>query len=351
MNNQNYNSVHPNFKWNGISHDREKLLLVAHDLIKEGDDFERITGEFLLEWFNKKTFITVTTSGTTGFPKKINLEKQAMVNSALATAEFFDLKAGNRVFNCLSTNYIAGKMMLVRSLILGFEMDFVTPSSNPLEGNRHNYDFVAMVPMQVQNSISELYKVKKLIVGGAKISETLRNQLLEVPTQVFETYGMTETITHIAVKKIEEKYFSVLPNVTISTDQRGCLVITAPRISANNIITNDVVEVLSESQFHLLGRMDNVINSGGVKLFPEQIEAKLFNKIKERFFVIGIPDEKLGEQVLIVIEGKPAIFDDSVFENLPLYEKPKAIRFVPKFFETESGKVKRKDTLLLGSSK
>jgi O-succinylbenzoic acid--CoA ligase len=224
-------------------------------------------------------------------------------------------------------------------------MDFVTPSSNPLKGNRHNYDFVAMVPMQVQNSILELFKVKKLIIGGAKISETLRNQLLEVPTQIYETYGMTETITHIAVKKIEEKSFTVLPNVTIATDERDCLVI-ASRISDTYIVTNDVVELLSETQFHLLGRIDNVINSGGVKLFPEQIEAKLSDKIKQRFFVIGIPDEKLGEQVLIVIEGKPAIFDDSVFENLPLYEKPKAIRFVPKFIETESGKVKRKDTLL-----
>jgi O-succinylbenzoic acid--CoA ligase len=346
MNNQNYNSVHPNFKWNGISLDREKLLLAAHDLIKEGDDFERITGEFLLEWFDKKSFITVTTSGSTGIPKKINLEKQAMINSALATAEFFDLKAGNRVLHCMSTAYIAGKMMLVRSIVLGFEMDFVTPSSNPLKGNQHHYDFVAMVPMQVQNSISELHKVKKLIIGGAKISETLLNQLLEVPTQIYETYGMTETITHIAAKRIGEKAFTVLPNVAISCDERGCLVIAAPRISATNIVTNDVVELLNATQFRLLGRIDNVINSGGVKLFPEQIEVKLSDKIKERFFVIGIPDEKLGEQVLIVIEGKPTIFDDLVFENLALYEKPKAIRFVSKFIETESGKVKRGETIL-----
>ena len=347
MNNQNYNTVHPNFKWNGISLDREKLLLAAHDLIKEGNDFERITGEFLLEWFNNKSFITATSSGTTGIPKKINIDKQAMVNSAFATAEFFDLKAGNRVLHCMSTAYIAGKMMLVRSIILGFEMDFVTPSSNPLKDNRNNYDFVAMVPIQVQNSISELYKVKKLIVGGTKISETLLNQLIEIPTQIYETYGMTETITHIAVKEIGDKYFSVLPNVTITNDERGCLVIVAPRISDTNIVTNDVIEILSETQFHLLGRIDNVINSGGVKLFPEQIEAKLSDKIKERFFVIGIPDDKLGEQVLIIIEGKPTVFDDLVFENLALYEKPKLIRFVPKFIETESGKVKRAESLLL----
>ena len=346
MNNQNYYSVHPNFKWNGISLDREKLLLAAHDLIKEGDDFERIAGEFLLEWFNANSFITATSSGTTGIPKKITIDKQAMVNSALATAEFFDLKAGNRVLHCMSTAYIAGKMMLVRSIILGFEMDFVTPSSNPLKDNQRNYDFVAMVPMQVQNSISELYKVKKLIVGGAKISETLLNQLLEVPTQVYETYGMTETITHIAVKKIGEKSFSVLPNVTIVTDERGCLVIAAPRISDTNIVTNDVVELLNATQFLLLGRIDNVINSGGIKLFPEQIEAKLSNKIKERFFVIGIPDALLGEQLLLVIEGVNQAIDSTIFDHLHPFEKPKAIRFVPKFIETESGKVKRGETIL-----
>jgi O-succinylbenzoic acid--CoA ligase len=346
MNNLNYTSVHPNFKWNGISLDREKLLLAAHNLIKEGNDFERIAGEFLLEWFNANSFITATSSGTTGIPKKITIDKQAMVNSALATAEFFDLKAGNRVLHCMSTAYIAGKMMLVRSIILGFEMDFVTPSSNPLKDNQRHYDFVAMVPMQVQNSISELHKVKKLIIGGAKISETLLNQLLEVPTQVYETYGMTETITHIAAKKIGEKSFSVLPNVTIAIDERGCLVIAAPRISDTNIVTNDVVELLTATQFILLGRIDNVINSGGVKLFPEQIEAKLSDKIKERFFVIGIPDALLGEQLLLVIEGEKQAIDSTIFDHLHPFEKPKAIRFVPKFIETESGKVKRKETIL-----
>ncbi|MEY3498767.1 MAG: 2-succinylbenzoate--CoA ligase [Bacteroidota bacterium] len=346
MYNQNYNTVHPNFKWNGISLDRENLLLAAHDLIKEGNDFEKTTGEFLLEWFNANSFITATSSGTTGIPKKITIDKQAMVNSALATAEFFELKAGNRVLHCMSTAYIAGKMMLIRSIILGFEMDFVTPSSNPLKGNNRNYDFVAMVPMQVQNSILELYKVKKLIIGGAKISETLRNQLLELPTEIFETYGMTETITHIAAKRIGEKEFSVLPNVAITSDERGCLVITAPRISDTNIVSNDAVELLSETQFLLLGRIDNVINSGGVKLFPEQIEAKLSGKIKERFFIIGIPDEKLGEQVLIVIEGENQAIDSTIFDHLHPFEKPKSIRFVSKFIETESGKVKRKESLL-----
>ena len=347
MNKPDYNQVHPNFKWNGASLDKKSLLALANDFINEGEEFERITGEFLIDWFNDNSFITVTTSGTTGSPKKIKIDKEAMVFSALATAEFFELKPGYRVLNCLSTNYIAGKMMLIRSIVLGFEMDFVAPTSNPLKNNTKVYDFVAMVPLQVENSIKELINVRKVIIGGTKINQNLKSQLLDLPTLVYETYGMTETITHIAVKKISNNYFSVLPNVTISTDDRNCLVIDVPRISNAKIVTNDVVNIISNSEFELLGRIDNVINSAGVKLFPEQIEMKLANKIQTRFFVIGIPDDKYGEKLALVVEGNSISFDDDFFNDLLPYEKPKFIYFVPDFLETESGKIKRKETLNL----
>ncbi len=347
MNKPDYNQVHPNFKWNGASLDKKGLLALANGFINESEEFEIITGKFILNWFNSDSFITVTTSGTTGSPKKIQIEKQAMVFSALATAEFFELKAGNLVLNCLSTNYIAGKMMLIRSIVLGFEMDFVAPTSNPVENNTKVYDFVAMVPLQVENSINELINVRKLIIGGTKINQNLRSQLLDLPTLVYETYGMTETITHIAVKKISDNYFSVLPNVTISTDDRNCLVIDVPRISNAKIITNDVVNIIDNSEFELLGRIDNVINSGGVKLFPEQIEIKLGNKIQTRFFVIGIPDDQYGEQLALLVEGNSISFNDDFFNDLLPYEKPKFIYFVPDFLETESGKIKRKETLNL----
>ena len=347
MNNPDFNKLHPNFKWNGIPLDKKDLLRLAYDFIKEGEDFEKITGEFILDWFNSNSFISIATSGTTGSPKKIKIEKQALVFSALATAEFFDLKAGNRVLNCLSTNYIAGKMMLIRSIVLGLEMDFVESTSNPLKGNTKIYDFVAMVPLQVENSINELSNVRKLIIGGAKINENLKNQLLGLPTLVYETYGMTETITHIAAKKISDNYFSVLPNVTISTDNRNCLVIDVPRISNSKIVTNDVVNIINDCEFELLGRIDNVINSAGVKLFPEQIEMKLAHKIQTRFFVIGIPDIKYGEQLALVIEGNPRVFEANFFNDLSSYEKPKSIYFTPKFIETESGKIKRAATLNL----
>lgn len=347
MNKPDYNKVHPNFKWNGIALEKNDLLRLAYDFIKEGEDFEKITGEFILDWFNSNSFISVTTSGSTGAPKKIKIEKQAMVFSALATAEYFDLNSGNRVLNCLSTNYIAGKMMLIRSFVLGFEMDFVKPTSNPLKNNNKFYDFVAMVPLQVENSINELVNVRKLIIGGSKINQNLKNQLLGLPTLVFETYGMTETITHIAARKINDNYFSVLPNVTISKDNRNCLVIDAPRISDSTITTNDVVNIISNSQFELLGRIDNVINSGGVKLFPELIEMKLAHKIQTRFFVTGIPDDQFGELLALIVEGSPIPFEDDIFNDLLPYEKPKTIHFLSNFLETESGKIKRAATLNL----
>jgi O-succinylbenzoic acid--CoA ligase len=186
-----------------------------------------------------------------------------------------------------------------------------------------------------------------LIIGGAKINENLRKQLLVLPTLVYETYGMTETITHVATKKISDNYFSVLPNVTISADNRNCLVIDVPRISTSKIITNDVVKIINNSQFELLGRIDNVINSAGVKLFPEQIETKLASKIETRFFVIGIPDDQYGEQLALIIEGNPRPFDNDFFNELLPFEKPKSIYFVSNFLETESGKIKREATLNL----
>ncbi|HLF51413.1 AMP-binding protein [Flavobacterium sp.] len=345
MNNPIYYNVHNRFKWNGLHLSKEDLCYNASSLIKEGTDFEKDTGNFLLDWFDEKPFIELTTSGTTGAPKSIQIKKQAMVISALSTGDFFNLKIGDKALHCLSTKYIAGKMMLVRGLILGLEMDFVAPSSNPLLNNVTDYDFVAMVPLQVQNSISELKKVEKLIIGGAKINESLRIELSKLPTQVYETYGMTETITHIAAKKIGERAFSILPNVTISQDERQCLVIDAPRISNEKVVTNDLVELVSKNQFVLLGRIDNVINSGGVKLIPEQIEEKLSGKILTRFFVTGIPDDALGEKLILVIESVKQAFDETIFKVLNKYEKPKEIRFVPKFKETESGKVMRKETI------
>lgn len=340
-----HKNVHNHFRINGYHLDAIDLCRVAYDYIKEGDANEQAIGEFLLDWFDNKEYIEMKTSGTTGLPKVVKLKKQAMIQSALATGDFFGLEPRNKALLCLPVKFVAGKMMLVRSLILGLDLDIVTPSTEPLRLNETKYDFVAMVPLQVQNSIDDLGNVKKLIIGGAKLDSTLEAKLLPLKTEIYETYGMTETITHIAAKKLGESVFTILPNVKIAKDDRGCLVITVPSISEEPIVTNDLVEVIRENQFIFLGRIDNVINSGGVKLIPEQIEAKLIEKIDSRFFVTGIPDPTLGEKLILVIEGEKLDFAANFFDVLDKYEKPKEIVFVPKFKENENGKLLRKPTL------
>ncbi|PTS98063.1 O-succinylbenzoic acid--CoA ligase [Flavobacterium sp. HMWF030] len=341
-----HKNVHNYFKLNGYHLNGKDLCRVGYSFIKEGDIYEQAIGEFLLDWFDDKEYIEMTTSGTTGLPKLVRLEKQAMIQSALATGDFFGLQPGDKALLCLPTQFIAGKMMLVRSLILGLDIDVVSPSTEPLALNKTQYDFVAMVPLQVQNSIDKLKNVKKLIIGGAKIDSALEEKLLPLKTEIYETYGMTETITHIAAKRVGEKAFSVLPNVKIAKDDRDCLVIYVSSISDEPIVTNDLVELINENQFVFLGRIDNVVNSGGVKLIPEQIEAKLVDKISNRFFVTGVHDSVLGEKLILVIEGEKQDFAPDFFDVLGKYEKPKEIVFVPKFKENENGKLLRKPSLV-----
>ncbi len=339
-----YQNVHNLFKLNGFHLNRNDLCRVAYSFIKEGEEFEKSAGDFILDWFDSKSYIEMNTSGTTGTPKLIRVDKQAMVNSALATGDFFELEPSDKALHCLPTKYIAGKMMFVRGFILGLEVDFIAPSSHPLLHNDTKYDFVAMVPLQAQNSLSALKNVRKMIVGGAKMSKILENGLSKLNSKVFETYGMTETITHIAAKQVGERAFSVLPNIQITTDDRNCLVIDAPLISNEQICTNDIVELVGENQFVFLGRMDNIINSGGIKLIPEKIEEKLSDKIESRFFVTSTEDADLGEKLILVIEGEKQTLDTTTFDSLDKYEKPKEVFFVSQFIETANGKIKRKET-------
>lgn len=345
MSNPDYHFVHSSFKLNGFHLTEDDLCRTAYIYIKEGEPHEKAVGEFLLDWFDHRDFIEMQTSGTTGLPKMIRVDKQAMVNSALATGEFFDLDEGIKVLHCLPTQFVAGKMMLVRAFILGWDMDMIAPVSHPLERLDTVYDFSAMVPLQAQNSLMKLKQVKKLILGGAKVSQALSKQLKGLPIKIYETYGMTETITHIAAKPVGEEAFTVLPNVNISQDERQCLVIDPYVICDEPVVTNDVVEIVSDTQFIWLGRYDNVINSGGVKLYPEQIEEKLSEHIDRRYFVKGLPDETLSEKLVLVIEGEPYTLEDDVFKKLGKFEKPKEILFVPKFAETVSGKVIRDKSL------
>lgn len=336
-----YHNVHNKFKLNGFSFTKDDLLRVAYSFIKEGENYEKPLGIFILDWFDPKPYLEMNTSGSTGAPKIIRVDKQAMVNSALATGDFFGLQPGQKVLHCLPTDYVAGKMMFVRAFILGLDMEFVAPSSHPLESVKGSFDFCGMVPLQAKNSMNDLHRIKKLIIGGAKVTKTLEQELVKVPSQIYETYGMTETITHIAAKRVGASAFTVLPNVKITTDDRHCLVIDAHKISGEKIVTNDLVELISDTQFVWKGRFDNVINSGGIKLIPEQIEEKLASSISNCFFVYGQADELLGEKLVLFVEGELMPIDESIFEVLDKYEKPKEIVFISEFKRTATGKVIR----------
>jgi len=349
-------SLHPSFAIHGKVLSLNDLIELSYSFIKEGEQFEKHIGEFILDWIDDSPSISVQTSGSTGTPKTIVIKKEYMVNSALATGKYFNLLSKSTALLCLPATYIAGKMMLVRAMVLGLDLHIISPSSNLLEGISRNFDFGAMVPLQVDNSIPNLHKIKNLIIGGAPISTALRKELKNVSNASYETYGMTETITHIAVKPLNNSVdenipFSILPDVTITMDDRDCLVINAPKVSDNIIVTNDVVELISPTEFKWLGRFDNIINSGGIKLNPEQIESKLSNILEQAFFIDSVFDAKLGEQLLLVVEGSvnvESLLKDIKETNvLSKYEIPRQIRTVTVFVRTKSGKVKRKETMTL----
>ena len=335
--------IHPDFKLNGKSFTYIELLAEALYLKENGQLFEKEIGNFLLDWLNSESFIFAQTSGSTGKPKQILIQKSAMIASAKATGLFFNLQPKNTALLCLSTNYIAGKMMLVRAICLGLHIDTIDPTSAPLSSKKYN--FIAMVPMQVEKSIAKLHLVDKLLIGGTKVSYTLLESILKTNCNAFESYGMTETISHIAIKKIGVKAFNVLPNVAISVDKRSCLVIEALELSQEKIITNDIVEIINTTQFVLKGRFDNVINSGGIKIFPEEVEEKLAKYFSVPFFIGSKPDEILGEKVILVFEEKPFSIENNVFSELSKYQIPKEILFLETFERTETNKINRKKSL------
>jgi len=350
--------VHKEFQLNNRSFSTTSELLAYSKNISE------TLYKFLSDWFSTEDVVIVKTSGSTGTPKFIPLKKEHMKNSALATGTFFGVQETTKALCCLPVEYIAGKMMVVRALVLGWHLDVVEVSSNPLANINQQYDFSAMVPLQLSNSLDKLELIDKLIVGGGVVSHQLEEAIQEVATKIYATYGMTETITHIATKKlnchsklVSESYYQILPNISITQDKRNCLVINAPKVSDELVVTNDIVEIISENEFQWKGRFDNVINSGGVKLHPEEIEKKLAPYISNRFFVAGFPDEQLGEKLVLIIEGdeKSVILNsrpesvEVLFQNmknvLSKFELPKTTFFIPKFEETPTGKIQRKRIL------
>ncbi len=344
-----YNRLNKCFKLNG------KFFLNKDDLL----DYAKLNLPevhlFLIEWFDNSEFIKLQTSGSTGNSKQIELKKEYMINSALATGTFFDLSDKTTALLCMPLKYIAGKMMLVRAMVLGWNLDIVEATSNPLKNTKRKYDFTAMIPLQLHDSLNEIYLIKKVIVGGGAVSDELMDKIKDISTEIYATYGMTETITHIAVKPLNRSAFfkcgyknsyKTLPGISITKDKRNCLIINAPNISYNIIITNDLVDIISSNNFNWIGRFDNIINSGGIKIIPEKLEKKLLNIISNRFFISSLPDEKFGEKIILIVEGKGRNVNyKKIKEVLSKYEIPKEIFFIDRFIDTSTKKIQRQKTL------
>ena len=335
----------------GFSENKEVVLNKVTILNKE---WEVDIANFINEWFNDSTYIRAETSGSTGVPKRVKLDKEKVINSALATGNFFNFKEEQNALLCISPKFIAGKLMIVRAIVWKLHLICVEPTSNPLKYLSKNtvVDFVAMVPMQLKNSVPQLLSsnVKTLVVGGGPVDESLLDEIKILKTEVYSSYGMTETITHIALKKLNGKdvndKFTALYGVHLSTDNRNCLVISAKNISETDVVTNDIVELVNNKEFRWLGRFDNIINSGGVKINPENIEQILSSYISKPFFISSLKDDSLGEKLILIVEGKNNNFDLNYMRLLlPKYHSPKEIYYLREFVRTSSGKINRRKTI------
>ena len=348
---------------NGRVYSGKSLKTVAERLCASSVQWEKELGEFLHQWTSGDDCITVYTSGSTGPAKAIQLDKKAMTASAEATIKALNLKSAHEALLCLSCRTIAGMMMVVRSMVAEMDLIMLPPSGNPLKGagKKFRADFAAMVPAQVYNCLNDeesretFLTIGTVIIGGGEISPQLEAQLRELPNALYATYGMTETISHIALRRLNGPercdFYTALPGIAIMADARGCLVIDTPRISEQTITTNDLIETEGGNRFRWLGRYDNIINRGGKKLMPESIEKKLFPYIIQRFFIAGLPHEKYGEVPVLLIESADIphenvqLLQNSIATALNREEMPLRIIALPAFSETESGKINRKETL------
>jgi len=315
--------------------------------------------KFINEWFNDEIdHIAQKTSGSTGKPKEIKLLKKHMVNSALNTLQFFQLQEGNSALLCLSSDYVGGKMMLVRSIVGGLNLTMSKPSSNPLsqvEIRNKSFDFAAMVPTQLYSSLesNQLNRLKNVIIGGAAIKSVLIGKMENTKCHIYATYGMTETVSHIALKKMnhskEKEHFNVLPNISIALDHRNCLLINAPGITSKSLQTNDVINLVDEQTFEWLGRADNVVNSGAYKIQIETLEEKVTRLLKTQVYFSKRKDEKLGEKLVLILDDAAIKIHThaSILRMLKLhlhpYELPKEFIHGPTYPYSSNGKILRSE--------
>lgn len=328
---------------------------------------------FCRAWSSGQTTFTLHTSGSTGTPKPITLTRFQMQASARLTGQTLGLSPGDTALVCLNIRYVAGIMMLVRGLELELPMILIEPEANPLTQvtpDASSLAFTALVPLQLQTILSTgiesqvavLNAMKAILVGGAATSPALEQALQVITAPVYATYGMTETVSHIALRRLNgpnrSAWFTALDGVNLGVDERGCLHITSAATNAERIQTNDVVDLPDPMHFRLLGRADRVINSGGVKIQPEPIEQLIQQVLAQdqadglpRLFVAGLPDEKLGQRVVVVSEGvaPPDVqwtaVQAAIRKKIGPYAVPKAWITVPQFAETPTGKVDQRAIL------
>lgn len=319
---------------------------------------------FVWQWLSGQTTFSLTTSGSTGAPRPIHLTRAQMQASARATGAALGLQPGDHALVCLNPAFVAGVMMLVRGLELGLRLTVIAPTSRPLGGGlsaESRFDFTAFVPLQLHSTLrhaedtARLNQMKGVLIGGAALSPTLAQEAQHVVAPLYHTYGMTETVSHIALRRINgpqaETLFTPLPGVTCQLDERGCLMVRGPMTADAWVTTNDRVDITADGRLRWLGRIDHVINSGGVKVQAEEVEEALQRLLPEqRLCVLGLPDERLGQCVTAVIEGAP--FDTATLQaqlagQLAAYAAPRRFEFRPHLPLTPSGKIDRPALLAL----
>lgn len=329
--------------------------------------------DFLSEWNNDSDRVLVHTSGSTGKPKPMMVEKKRMLNSARITCDFLGLKPGDSALLCMSLDYIAGKMVVVRSIERHLHLISVSPSGHPLKDVDEEITFAAMVPMQVYNTLQvpeereRLTHIRHLIIGGGAIDASLEKELQALPGNIaiWSTYGMTETLSHIALRRINgdepSEWYQPFDSVHISQTEEGCLVIDAPQVCAETLVTNDIVEIepyiynkVEKLRFRIKGRKDNVICSGGIKIQIEEVETLLKPHLEKPFILAKKKDEKFGEIAVLLSEDEDIKKVEATVRRLLSDESekssdhkkykywiPKEFRYVEHLPLTETGKPKR----------
>ena len=331
--------------------------------------------EFLAEWRNESPFVEVKTSGSTGEPKRMLVEKRRMQASARITCDFLGLKAGDTALLCMSLDYIAGKMMVVRAIERDLRLIVVEPSGHPMAAEQGDgYTFAAMVPMQVYNSLQvpeereRLKQIKHLIIGGGAIDDAMAEELKTFPNHVWSTYGMTETLSHIALRRLSgpeaSEWYMPFPTVKVGLNEEGCLVIDAPEVCEEKLVTNDIAELATQRgqslmcsassahegqspcvanvPFRILGRKDNVICSGGIKIQAEEVERMLKTHLSMPYLISKRPDKKFGEVVVLLTEGDVEEAKRACEAVLPKYQRPKVYVHVSEIPLTETKKPARR---------